>query len=53
MPQAIYVDPYLFLALMLAAAIGFERLLIDVVRFVDKRTRPRKKPDPPSPILKP
>lgn len=53
MPNAMYLDPWLFLALLVAGVYGAERLFVDLVRFVDRRTRPRKKPSPPSPIIRP
>jgi len=40
----IYLDPWLALVAALLSVYGLERLLVDVVRFVDRRTRKPKGP---------
>ncbi len=40
----IYIDPWLFLALLLLGVYGVERLFVDLVRWVDGRTRGHKGP---------
>lgn len=44
----IYLDPWTALALVLLAVYGAEHLMISVVRLIARR-----KPKPPSPIIKP
>jgi hypothetical protein len=49
-----YFDPSIVIVATLLAVYGLERLLVDMVRFVDRRTRPKTKvPKPPSPIILP
>jgi hypothetical protein len=40
----IFVDPLLELGLVMLAVYGLERLFVDLVRFVDRRTRRPKGP---------
>jgi hypothetical protein len=51
----IFLDPWVVLVGAILAVYGLERLFVDVVRFVDRRTRPRKpkQPPPTSPIIVP
>ena len=50
----IWLDPWVALGAALLSVYGLERLFVDVVRFVDRRTRAKRKPPaPPSPIIRP
>lgn len=52
-----YMDPTVVMVGVVLAVYGLERLVVDIVRFVDRRTRrkpkPPKPPSPPSPIILP
>lgn len=40
----IFVDPLLLLGLVMLAAYGLERILVDVVRYIDRRGKKPKGP---------